>query len=103
MAYPKGKKWQHSAIVANQSLSDAFGITVDVSGIIFLNVSGEVKYSGDKVPPVILINVGGAAITPSDYANLPYGSVIHDIYGEKMYYKKAASGTSTWKYGAIAT
>lgn len=103
MAYPKGKKYQASTIVANKGLADSYGITIDVSGFVFLQISGEVKYATSKNPPVILINLSGSAITPSDFANLPYGSVIHDIAGNKIYYKVAVEGTSTWKYGAVAT
>jgi len=104
MAYPKGKKTQPSTIVGNQSLTDMFGITIDLSGFVVLPISGEAKYSGDKTPPVMVINVSGTGITPSDFANLPYGSIIFDVVASgKIYFKVAASGTSTWKYGAIAT
>lgn len=48
---------------------------------------------------------GDGALTTSELANFPKGSIIH-AYGlatPAIYYKVAAAGTDTWKYQAINT
>ena len=48
---------------------------------------------------------GSGALTTSEFANFPLGSIIHAVglTSPAIYYKIAAAGTDTWKYQVVAT
>ena len=54
---------------------------------------------------VVAYYTGSGALTTSEFANFPKGSVIHasGLTAPAMYYKVAAAGTDTWKYAAVNT
>lgn len=59
----------------------------------------------DKTFFVLAFYIGSGALTLSEFANFPKGSVIFasGLSTPVIYYKVAAAGTSTWKYQAINT
>jgi hypothetical protein len=82
------------AVNENQGWMDRFGITLhtDDLEVLVLGANNNTR--------VIAWYNGSGAITLSDYANLPLGSIIFDLQAHTTVEKAAAAGTSTWKTSA---
>jgi len=105
MSLSAGKKNFGLCVDNNSNVLDVFSITTGKNDLYILKLGTRDQSTselGDK-HFVIAIYIGSSAITLSNYAGLPLGSVIFDAQAYKTHYKVAASGTSTWKSSAAAT
>ena len=87
------------------SWEDLLGIDVDdLTNITRANFFVELL-GNDQYFYVKAVYTGSGAITTSQLADFPLGSIIHAIglAAPRLYYKTAAAGTNTWKYQAINT
>jgi hypothetical protein len=81
----------------NQGWMDRFNITLHTDDL-------EVFVIGaNGITKCLCWYKGSGAITLSDYANLPLGSIIFDEQAHTTIEKAAAAGTSTWKTSAART
>lgn len=87
------------------SWEDLFGIDVDgltnaTRANFLVQVLGNDLHTFVKV-----LYLGASALTLSEFADFPKGSIIYQVglTAPQITYKVAAAGTSTWKYAAVNT
>ncbi len=55
----------------------------------------------DNAPPICFYS-GSGALTTSEFASLPLGSIIFGIIIQKIYFKQT-DNTDSWKYASVTT
>jgi hypothetical protein len=97
-----GVKYNNAAVGEGASWQDRFNVAAATAAlmqnVLTLGADGNVKVIAWYDSSTAFSSTAAAACI-----NFPRGSIVYDIQGEKVYMKTAAAGTSTWKYGAIAS
>lgn len=100
-----GIKAQNAIVQQGTSWEDLYGIDAGaLTNLTRANFFVEIK-GNDQYTWVECLYTGSGAITTSELASLPKGSIIHAVglATPAIYYKTAAAGTNTWKYQAVNT
>lgn len=105
MALGTGKKNFGLCNDANANVVDEYSLSTGKDDLYIVKFGGRDQSSSElgNKDFVIGFYIGTSAITLTNYAGLPEGSIIIDRQAYKTHYKVAASGTDTWKSSAAAT
>ncbi len=97
-----GVKYNNAVVNEGASWQDRYGVALATASL----MRTVVTLGADGNETVVAWYNSATAFSTSAAAacaNFPLGSIVYDIQGQKQYMKIAAAGTSTWKYGAIAS
>ena len=95
----QGKRLGSAAVIENSSWQDDFQVTSSYDANRnnqFLLING----TGGSV--AILFESGAFAVSASNYANLPFGSIVSSPSDGAIYVKTGAVGTATFKSCSLA-
>lgn len=102
---PIGNVSNNLVPVQGSSWEDLLGIDLDTTTNATRANFAAMLVENDKVKFVEAWYTGSGALTTSEFASFPKGSIIHAVglSAPAIYYKVAAAGTDTWKYQAVNT